>query len=84
MSMHEVVLSKRGARLMLNNEYCRVIIEKYHPQEVLISIPPILENDMIRIQEHNMIVPLTDITKIEVGNRFNPNIKSMMTVDWED
>ena len=87
MSVHEVVLSARGARLHLNNESCRIIINKYNPRDILVTAPGIFEHEgvpSVSIPEQHIIVPITDITKIEISvSRFTPDVKSFMTVDWE-
>ena len=87
MATIEVKLAKRGARLRLNNDECKVIIEKCHPREVFVTAPGIFIHEgveSVSIPSEHIIVPITDITRIEVGNRFNPNIHSMMKVDWDD
>lgn len=87
MSTHEVVLSERAARRMLNNEPCRVIIELAHPREIFVTEPPLIEKDgitWIHIPQQSITVPVEDITKIEVGNRFNPDIHTMMKIAWSD
>ena len=84
---HTVKLAARGARLHLNNDECKVIIDKYNPKDILVTAPGIFIHDnqeCVKIPALSIIVPVTDITKLEVGNHFNPNIHTMMEIAWED
>ena len=87
MSVHEVVLAARAARLHLNNESCRVLIYAASKTYIFTTAPGIFEHEgvpSVSIPNERIIVPITDITKIEIPvSRFTPDVKSFMTVDWE-
>lgn len=83
-----VKLAERGARLRLQNEVCRIIIDKASPTFIFVTKPGIFEHegvDSVYVPNEKIIVPLTDITRIEVETtRFTPDIKTFMEVAWDN
>ena len=81
-----VKLAARGARLHLQNEECRIIINKSSPTFVFTTKPGIFQHegvDSVYIPNEKIIVPLTDISRIEVPTtRFTPDIKTFMEIAW--
>lgn len=86
MATHEVKLAARNARLKLDNDVCKVIIKKASETTVFITKPGIFKYedvDSIRIPNERIVVPITDITKIEMSvSIFTPDKKCWMEVDW--
>lgn len=85
---HTVKLAERAARRMLQNESCRVIIDKASSTFVFVTEPGIFEHDgelSVSIPEERIIVPITDITKIELPvSRFTPDKMCFMEIAWSD
>ena len=86
MSVHEIKLASRNARLKLNNNICRVIVEKPNKTVAFVTKPRTFQHDgvdSVRVVNEHIIVPITDITKIEMPvSRFTPDKKTWMEVDW--
>lgn len=84
--MTTIKLAKRKALLDLNTKECRV---KTTSGKEYYTLPGIVDrNDIQCVRAETMhgtlYIPLTQISHIEVGNRFNPEIHTMMEVDWND
>ena len=82
----EVKLAARGARLHLNNEVCKIYVEKassfFTTKEGIIQHKDY--GECVFVPEERIFVPLKDITKIEVPTtRFTPDIMCWMTIAWE-
>jgi len=81
-----VKLAPRGARLHLQNEECCIIIDKASPTFVFTTKPGIFEHDgvdSVYIPKERIIIPLTDITRIEIpSTRFTPDIKTFIEIAW--
>lgn len=71
--------SRLAAQLLENNE-CRVVINKCHPTEIFVTEPGI-KNGCVHIPKEHFNVPVEDITKIEYTNRFGNT--SFMEVNWD-
>ena len=88
MAYHKVKLAPRSARLHLQNEECRIIIKKAHPTNIFITAPGIFEYegvDSVSVPSEHIIVPITDITEIEIpSTRFTPDIKCFMEIAWDN
>lgn len=83
MPTYEVKLSKRSARLALNNRACKIYIEKACSE--FITEPGIFKHDgedSVRVSKEQIIVPLSDITSIEMPvSRFTPDKMCWMKID---
>lgn len=81
-----IMLSARVARYRLNNESCKVIINKAHATDTFITKPGIFEHEgkqCVRVPKEKIIVPITDISKIEIEvSKFTPDKKTFMEVKW--
>ena len=87
MEFTEVKLAARGARLHLQNEDCRIIIEKASPSFVFTTRAGIFKNEdgveCVFVPDERINVPLTDISKIEIpSTRFTPDIKTFIRIAW--
>ena len=83
MPMYEVTLAKRAAKRHLQNEECKIFVEQAHSS--FITAPGIFMHDdkeSVFVPIEQIIVPLTDITRMEITDRFDN--KCMMLVDWDD
>lgn len=84
---YKVKLAERAARLKLNNEDCRVIIASAHSTFVFETSAGIIQHegeDSVRIPKEHIIVPIKDITKIEMPvSRFTPDKMCWMEIEWE-
>lgn len=79
--MTTIKLARRLAERLLENEDCRIIIEQCHPTEIFTTRAGINENNEVLVPSEHILVPITDITRIEYTNRFG--CTSMMEIDWE-
>ena len=86
--LHEVKLAARGARLRLNNETCRIKIEKAGLTNIFETAAGIFQHegeDCVRVPNEQIIVPLKDITELEMPiSRFTPDKMCWMKIAWED
>lgn len=81
-------LAKRAALLKLNNDDCKIIINKASEKSIFTTKAGIFDYEgelCVSIPDEHIIIPVTDITKIEMpATRFRPDAKFMMEVEWND
>lgn len=74
-----IKLARRLAERLLENESCRIIIEKCHPTEIFTTERGITNNH-VHVPKEHFNVPLEDISKIEYTNRFG--CTAFMEIAW--